>query len=128
MLTQELCRRIAADGEGATRLLLVNVTGAKTKDDARRAAKSVACSSLTKAAIFGADANWGRVLCAIGYSGADVDITGVDVDFVSAAGKIAVCRDGAGVNFSEDKAKKILLESEITVDIRLRDGKVVIEK
>ena len=123
MLTQELCRRIAADGEGATRLLLVNVTGAKTKDDARRAAKSVACSSLTKAAIFGADANWGRVLCAIGYSGADVDITGVDVDFVSAAGKIAVCRDGAGVNFSEDKAKRILLESEITVDIRLRDGK-----
>ena len=122
-LTGELCRRIAADGEGATRLLTVNVSGAKTKDDARRIAKSVACSSLTKAAIFGADANWGRVLCAIGYSGADVSIGGVDVDFVSAAGRIPVCKGGAGVNFSEEKAKTILLEKEITVDIRLRDGK-----
>ena len=85
-------------------------------------AKSVICSSLTKAAMFGADANWGRVLCAIGYSGADVDVNRVDVAFSSPAGRIEVCRGGAGVDFSEEIAKKILLEHEITIEIRLNSG------
>ncbi|MBR2956847.1 MAG: bifunctional ornithine acetyltransferase/N-acetylglutamate synthase, partial [Clostridia bacterium] len=75
-----------------------------------------------KAAMFGADANWGRVLCAIGYSGAELNINGVDVDFVSCKGRIAVCRDGAGIEFDEDIAKTILLENEITIDIALSDG------
>ena len=121
-LTSQMCRMIAEDGEGATRLLVCSVSGGKDKENARKIAKSVVCSSLTKAAIFGADANWGRVLCAIGYSGAEVDIDRVDVDFVSAAGEIAVCRNGAGVDFSEEIAKKILLEKEITVRVTLHDG------
>lgn len=121
-LTSQMCKMIAEDGEGATHLLISTVTGGKTKEDARKIAKSIVCSSLTKAAIFGADANWGRVLCAIGYSGADVNIDGVDVDFVSAAGEIAVCRGGAGVEFSEEKAKEILLQKEITVKVTLHDG------
>ncbi|MBQ9415502.1 MAG: bifunctional glutamate N-acetyltransferase/amino-acid acetyltransferase ArgJ [Clostridia bacterium] len=121
-LTSTLCRQISADGEGATRRMEVTVSGAADKESARRVAKSVACSSLTKAALFGADANWGRVLCAIGYAGVPVDIDRVDVDFVSAKGEIAVCRDGAGVPFSEEKAKEILLEKEIEIRIRLHDG------
>jgi len=121
-LTSELCRAIATDGEGATKFLCCAVTGGKDSENARKIAKSVVCSSLTKAAMFGADANWGRVLCAIGYSGADVDIAGVDVDFVSAKGEIAVCRGGAGVPFSEEVAKRILLEKEITIKVTLHDG------
>ncbi len=121
-LTSEMCRMIAADGEGATRMIEVKVSGALDKKNARKIAKSVACSSLTKAAIFGADANWGRVLCAIGYSGAEVDVMQVGVDFVSAKGEIAVCRDGAGVPFSEEKAKEILLEDKIIINITLGDG------
>ena len=96
-VTVDLCRRIAKDGEGATKLLECTVTGAKTKHAARTVAKSVIKSSLFKAAMFGADANWGRVLCAIGYAGADVDVTKVDVDFVSRAGTLEVCRGGAGI-------------------------------
>ncbi len=121
-LTSEMCKMIAADGEGATRMIEVSVSGGLDRQNARRIAKSVACSSLTKAAIFGADANWGRVLCAIGYSGAQVDVNKVGVDFVSAKGRITVCQNGAGVPFSEELAKEILLEDKIIIDITLGDG------
>lgn len=117
-----LCRMIAGDGEGATKLLECSVNGAKTLEIAKTVAKSVICSSLTKAAMFGADANWGRVLCAIGYSGAEVDVNKIDVAFVSAKGRINVCKNGSGVDFSEEKAKEILLEKEITIDVNLNDG------
>ncbi len=122
MLMTNLSRRIAKDGEGATKLLECVVSGAKTKDIARTVAKSVICSSLVKAAMFGSDANWGRVLCAIGYSGADVDVTKVDVAFKSAKGTIDVCKDGAGVPFSEEIAKEILLEDEIEILVSLNSG------
>ncbi len=121
-VTSHLCRAIAADGEGATKLLECVVEGAKDKDNARVVAKSVICSSLFKAAMFGADANWGRVLCAIGYSGADVDVNKVSVTFKSVGGEITVCQNGAGVEFSEELAKKILVESEIQILIGLGDG------
>ncbi len=121
-ITVHLCRAIAADGEGATRLLECRVSGAGTESDARAAAKGVVCSSLVKAAMFGADANWGRVLCAIGYCGAQVDVNGIDVTFSSAAGQVTVCRMGAGVDFSEELAKKVLSEKEILIDVTLRDG------
>ena len=117
-----LCRMIAGDGEGATKLLECAVTGAKSLEIAKTVAKSVICSSLTKAAMFGADANWGRVLCAIGYSGASVDVNKIDVAFKSNKGEIAVCKDGAGVEFSEEKAKEILLEKEIIIAVNLNDG------
>ena len=117
-----LCRMIAGDGEGATKLLECKVTGAKTKAVAKTVAKSVICSSLLKAAMFGADANWGRVLCAIGYSGADVDVKKIDVAFSSVKGKIDVCKNGSGVDFSEEKAKEILLEKEIDILVDLNDG------
>ena len=121
-VTVHLCRMIAADGEGPTKLLECRVSGAADEATAKTVAKSVVCSALTKAAMFGADANWGRVLCAIGYSGADVDVNRIDVSFLSAAGKIEVCKDGAGVEFSEEKAKKILLESEIDILVNLNSG------
>lgn len=121
-VTVGLCRMIAGDGEGATKLLECKVRGAKDAQTAKCVAKSVICSSLTKAAMFGADANWGRILCAIGYSGADVDVTKIDVSFASAKGTILVCKDGAGVDFSEEKAKEILLEEEIDILIELNDG------
>ena len=121
-VTMALCRMIAGDGEGATRLLECRVTGAPSREIARTAAKSVICSSLVKAAMFGADANWGRILCAIGYSGAAVDVTKIDVSFRSAKGEIPVCRDGAGIPFSEEKAKEILLEKEIDILVGLNDG------
>lgn len=121
-VTVYLCRMIAGDGEGATKLLECKVSGGKTEEIAKIVAKSVICSSLFKAAMFGADANWGRVLCAIGYAGVDVDVNKVDVAFRSAKGEILVCKNGAGVPFSEEKAKEILLESEIQVLIALNDG------
>ena len=121
-VTTYLCREIAKDGEGATKLLECKVCGAKTTEIAKVVAKSVICSSLFKAAMFGADANWGRVLCAIGYAGADVDVNKVDVAFRSVKGEIVVCKNGAGVAFSEEKAKEILLEEEIEVLIGLNDG------
>ena len=117
-----LCRMIAADGEGATKLLECKVSGAKETSIAKTVAKSVICSSLTKAAMFGADANWGRILCAIGYSGATVDVNKIDVKFVSNAGEILVCKNGAGVDFNEQKAKEILLENEIVIEVNLNDG------
>ncbi|MBR1485840.1 MAG: bifunctional ornithine acetyltransferase/N-acetylglutamate synthase, partial [Synergistaceae bacterium] len=118
----KLCRKLASDGEGATKLLECFVTGAKDINTAKIVAKSVICSSLFKAAMFGADANWGRVLCAIGYSGADVDVTKIDVAFESEAGKIDVCKNGAGVPFSEEKAKEILTKHDIKILISLNDG------
>ena len=121
-VTVHLCRCIAADGEGATKLIECSVKGAKTEEIAKTVAKSVICSSLTKAAMFGADANWGRVLCAIGYSGADVDVNKIDVSFKSSKGEIPVCKDGAGVEFSEEIAKEILLENEIEIKVALNDG------
>ena len=122
-VTVHLCRMIAADGEGATKMLECKVSGASNEATAKTVAKSVICSSLLKAAMFGADANWGRVLCAIGYSGASVDVNRVDVSFKSAKGEIAVCRNGAGVEFSEEKAKEILLENEIEIIVSIGDGK-----
>lgn len=121
-VTVSLCRMIAADGEGATKFLECDVNGAADEKTAKTVAKSVICSSLLKAAMFGADANWGRVLCAIGYSGADVDISKVDVSFRSNKGEIEVCKDGAGVAFSEEKAKEILLEKEIYILVGLNSG------
>ena len=121
-VTVWLCRHIAGDGEGATKLLECRVSGAPDQKTADTAAKSVIQSSLVKAAMFGADANWGRILCAVGYSGADVDPSKIDVSFASAAGEIEVCRQGAGVDFSEEEAKKILLEKEIDIIVRLGDG------
>ena len=121
-LTVNLCRTIAGDGEGATKLLECAVSGADTLEAAKIAAKSVICSSLLKAAMFGADANWGRVLCAIGYSGADVDVNKVAVSFRSAKGRVDVCKDGAGIPFSEEVAKEVLLEKEIEIVISVGDG------
>ena len=121
-VTMNLCRKIAGDGEGATKLLECKVSGAKDEATAKTVAKSVVCSSLLKAAMFGADANWGRVLCAIGYSGADVDVNKIDVSFRSAKGEIPVCVDGAGIEFSEEFAKEILLEKEIEILIELKSG------
>ena len=121
-VTIGLCRMIAGDGEGATKLLECSVYGGKDLATAKKVAKSVICSSLLKAAMFGADANWGRVLCAIGYSGADVNVNKIDVYFESVKGKINVCKKGASVDFSEEKAKEILLEKEIDIIVDLNDG------
>ncbi len=121
-VTVYLCRKIAGDGEGATKLLECKVTGAADEKTAKTVAKSVICSSLLKAAMFGADANWGRVLCAIGYSGADVDVNKIDVSFESSKGRLDVCVNGAGIDFSEEKAKEILLEKEIDILVELNSG------
>lgn len=121
-LMVDLCRKIAKDGEGATKLIECKVTMANSEEVAKVVAKSVICSSLVKAAMFGSDANWGRILCAIGYSGANVDVTKVDVSFKSNKGSILVCKDGAGVPFSEDVAKEILLEDEIEILVSLNSG------
>lgn len=122
LVTSTLCKKIAADGEGATKLLECNVYNANSEKNAKIVAKSVITSSLFKAAMFGADANWGRVLCAIGYSKADVDVLKIDVDFESVKGKIEVCKNGSGVDFSEELAKEILLEKEVKININLNDG------
>ena len=125
-VVKEICtsmaKKIAGDGEGATKLVECTVTGAPTIPLAKAIAKSVITSSLTKAAMFGADANWGRVLCAIGYSGAPVNVHKVDVAFRSAAGTVRVCVDGAGIPFSEEEAKKVLLEKEIEILVDLKSG------
>ncbi len=119
---EALSKKIASDGEGATKLIECVVRGAKDKETCAKAAKSVISSSLLKAAMFGADANWGRVLCAIGYSGADIDVTKVSIAFESAAGRIDVCKNGFGVDFSEELAKKILSEKEILIDVAAGDS------
>jgi len=118
----ELTKMMARDGEGATKLVTVNVMGACCEETAEALAKSVASSSLVKAACFGADANWGRVLCAMGYAGVDFSPEKVCVNFSSRAGEISVCRNGQTVQFSEEKAKIILSEEEIEINIALEDG------
>ncbi|MGI6175393.1 MAG: bifunctional glutamate N-acetyltransferase/amino-acid acetyltransferase ArgJ [Christensenellales bacterium] len=117
-----LSQLIAKDGEGATKLLECRVAGASDIPTARTVAKSVICSSLFKAAMFGADANWGRVLCAIGYSGAQVDVNKIDVSFASAAGRIDVCKNGSGLPFDETLAKRVLSQDEIVIDIALHSA------
>ena len=118
----ELAKMIAADGEGATHLITCRVAGAKSEDDAETISKSVISSTLTKAAIFGSDANWGRVLCAMGYSGVEFDMKKVSVSFESTAGRITVCEKGCGLPFDEDFAKKILTEHDIIIDVDLHAG------
>lgn len=122
--TTYLCRCIAADGEGATKLLECVVNGGDNYENTAAVAKSVICSSLVKAAMFGSDANWGRVLCAIGYSGVDVDVDKVDVSFKSSYGVVDVCRDGRGIDFSEEIAKKVLSEDEVQICVELNSGDV----
>jgi glutamate N-acetyltransferase/amino-acid N-acetyltransferase len=117
-----LSRAIAADGEGATRLLECAVSGAESDAAARTLAVSIISSSLVKAAFFGADANWGRILCAMGYSGAPFDPSRVSVSFRSAAGSIDVCREGASIGFDEERAKAILLEKEIGIEVAAGSG------
>ena len=122
-----LSKLMAGDGEGATKLLVCQTTGAKDRATARTVAKSVICSTLFKAAMFGADANWGRVLCAIGYSGAAVDVDRIGVAFRSAAGQVDVCQNGAGIPFSEEEASKVLKENEITILVHLHQGEASAE-
>ena len=121
-LTTEMCRKLAADGEGATRLIECRVKGAKTKEDARLAAKAVVNSNLVKAMIFGADANGGRVMCALGYAGADLDPMKIDVAFRSEAGYLPAYREGSALPFSEDFAKRVLSEKEIGIEVDLNGG------
>lgn len=122
MLCVELAKKMASDGEGAKHLITCTVTGAKDEASAQTIAKSVISSTLTKAAIFGADANWGRVLCAMGYSGEEFDPDQVDVVFASAAGEVAVCSGGRGLDFDEDKAKEILTQHDVEIRIAMGEG------
>ena len=124
---KKVAKKLAADGEGATKLLICKVSGAKDEQAAKTIAKSIICSSLVKAAMFGADANCGRILCAVGYSGAEVDVHKIDVSYKSSKGDILVCKDGNGLAFDEDKAKEILLEKEIEIIVSLRDGNGIAE-
>ncbi|WP_312635304.1 bifunctional glutamate N-acetyltransferase/amino-acid acetyltransferase ArgJ [Oscillibacter sp.] len=118
----DIARRIASDGEGATHLIEVESYGLPTEHDARLVAKSIAGSMLFKAAVFGRDANWGRIMAAAGYSGADVDPTRADCIIKSAAGEVQVMKDGFGTDFSEEKAKEILTEHDITIIVRFYQG------
>lgn len=122
MLCKTMAKKLAGDGEGATKLIICSVKGAKTVIDAKGVAKAVICSSLVKSAMFGSDANWGRVLCAVGYSGCDVDVTRVDVAFKSESGAVEVCKNGVGVDFSEEAAKNVLIEKEVEIAVNLNDG------
>ncbi len=120
--TVALSKMIAKDGEGATKLIECEVKGAKSVKSARAVAKTIIKSSLVKAAMFGADANWGRILCAIGYSGEKINPESIDVSFKSKAGSIIVCKDGFGVDFSEELAKKILSQDEVKIAVDLKLG------
>ena len=124
---RQLSKLMAGDGEGATKLLICRVDGAADLSMARTVSKSVICSTLFKAAMFGADANWGRVLCAIGYSGAAVDVNKIDVSFRSAKGQVDVCQNGAGVPFSEEEASQVLSEHEIEILVHLHLGEASAE-
>lgn len=124
---RQLSKLMAGDGEGATKLLICRVDGAMDLSMARTVSKSVICSTLFKAAMFGADANWGRVLCAIGYSGAAVDVNKIDVSFRSAKGQVDVCQNGAGIPFSEEKASQVLSEHEIEILVHLHLGEASAE-
>ena len=117
-----LARAMAADGEGAKHLMTCAVSGAATDAQAEMLAKSVVGSTLTKAAIFGCDANWGRVLCALGYSGAELDPEKVDIIFKSAAGSVAVCQRGRGLDFDEALAKRVLTEPEVEILVSVGQG------
>lgn len=119
-----LVKAMAKDGEGATKLVECFVKNAKDEKTAKSCAKAVICSSLVKAAMFGADANWGRILCALGYSGAEIDVNRVDVKFKSEGGEIAVCKNGAGIEFSETLAKKVLTADEVYIIVDLKNGDV----
>ena len=121
-LCTELAKKMASDGEGARHLITCTVQGAKSEKSAETIAKSVVSSTLTKAAIFGADANWGRVLCAMGYSGEEFDPEKVSVRFASAAGDIQVCAKGRGLDFDEDLAKKVLTEHDVEISIFMGEG------
>ena len=125
IVNETLAKKMAGDGEGCTALFEVKVVGAETKEQAKILAKSVICSSLTKAAIFGHDANWGRILCAMGYSGAQFDPEKVDLYFESAAGKMQIIKDGVAVDYSEEQATRILSEPDVTAvaDIKMGDAK-----
>lgn len=119
---EDLARKIAGDGEGASRLITCTVAGAADEAKAEILAKSIASSSLTKAAMFGSDANWGRVLCAMGYSGASFDTKAVQIEFASAEGCISVCENGQGLDFDETLAKKILNQDEVEIRVSLKEG------
>ena len=123
-INETLAKKMAGDGEGCTALFEVKIIGAQTKDQAKVLAKSVITSSLTKAAIFGHDANWGRILCAMGYSGAQFDPEKVDLFFESAAGHMQIIKDGVAVDYSEEEATRILSEPEVTAiaDIKMGDA------
>ncbi len=122
MLCTELARRMAADGEGASHLITCNVTECESEEKAETLAKSVIRSPLTKAAVFGCDANWGRVLCALGYSGADFDPELVDIQFASDAGTVDVCRQGKGLAFDEELAEAVLKEPEVIINVNMHEG------
>lgn len=121
-ICEKLVKLMAKDGEGATKLVECVVTGASDVKTAKTCAKAVICSSLVKAAMFGSDANWGRILCALGYSGVDIDVHKVDVKFSSDGGEIEVCKDGSGIDFSEELAKKVLSCDEVYILVDLKSG------
>ncbi|MDO4313548.1 MAG: bifunctional glutamate N-acetyltransferase/amino-acid acetyltransferase ArgJ [Eubacteriales bacterium] len=122
VINEYLAKKIAGDGEGATALFEVKVVGAETTEQAKMLAKSIACSNLTKTAIAGHDANWGRIVCAMGYSGAQFDPEKVDLFFESSAGKIQIAEDGVALDFSEEKATEILSQSEVTAIADVKMG------
>lgn len=122
MVTEDLARKIAADGEGASKLMTCTVSGALDEDTAEQLCKSICSSSLVKAAIFGSDANWGRVLCAMGYSGAAFNTEEVTVEFASKAGTVTVCEKGRGLEFNEELAKEILDQEEVEINVTLQEG------
>lgn len=121
-ICNHVVRMLAKDGEGATKLVVCEVVGAADEETARVCAKSVIRSPLVKTAMFGSDANWGRVLCALGYAGAAIDVSKIDVSFRSRKGTVPVCKNGAGIEFSEEKAKEVLLEDEIEILVDLNSG------
>lgn len=121
-ICNHVVRMLAKDGEGATKLVVCEVVGAADEETARICAKSVIRSPLVKTAMFGSDANWGRVLCALGYAGAAIDVSKIDVSFRSCKGTVPVCKNGAGIEFSEEKAKEVLLEDEIEILVDLNSG------
>lgn len=121
-ICNHVVRMLAKDGEGATKLVVCEVVGAADEETARICAKSVIRSPLVKTAMFGSDANWGRVLCALGYAGAAIDVSKIDVSFRSRKGTVPVCKNGAGIEFSEEKAKEVLLEDEIEILVALNSG------
>ena len=122
MVTEDLARKIAADGEGASKLMTCTVSGALDEDTAEQLCKPICSSSLVKAAIFGSDANWGRVLCAMGYSGAAFNTEEVTVEFASKAGTVTVCEKGRGLDFNEELAKEILDQEEVEINVTLQEG------